>query len=151
MLRFELYTLVVRYLRISAAVRPGPTSPRATAADAADLMGWRTAGLLSIDRREQPHRHGPSLARSTLGQGIVQANSNGGAGKTITFDKTVFKTPQDDHPERHPAEPERHDRGTETIYGSRRAGVTVTTAGGEQPGQCVPGRPPNVTASPSRA
>src|SRR5271165_5223550 len=50
-------SLVVRHLTISAAVRPGPTSPRPAAADAADVDGAGGPQAAVHDRREQPHRH----------------------------------------------------------------------------------------------
>ena len=76
----------------------------------------------------------PVTGEIDLRQAIVQANSNGGA-ETITFDKTVFKTPQTIT--LNGTQLELSDTtGTETITGPK-AGVTVS-GGGNEPG--VPGR-----------
>ena len=68
----------------------------------------------------------PVLGKIDLRQAIVQANTNGG-NETITFDKTVFKTPQTIN--LNGGQLELSDKtGTETITGPA-AGVTVNAGG----------------------
>ena len=82
----------------------------------------------------------PVTGEIDLRQAIVQANSNGGA-ETITFDKTVFKTPQTIT--LNGTQLELSDTtGTETITGPK-AGVTVNGGGNSR----VFLVDPNVTAS----
>ena len=88
-------------------------------------MAWRTGRLVVHDRRDNP-TDTPVIGESTA-PAIVQANSNGGA-ETITFDKTVFKTPQTITLNGTQSwSCERHDRA-ETITGPK-AGVTVNGGG----------------------
>ena len=68
----------------------------------------------------------PVVGEIDLRQAIVQANTNGGA-ETITFDKTVFKTPQTITLTGGQLELS-DTTGTETITGPK-AGVTVNAGG----------------------
>ena len=68
----------------------------------------------------------PVVGQIDLRQAIVQANTNGGA-ETITFDKTVFKTPQTITLTGGQLELS-DTSGTETITGPK-AGVTVSGGG----------------------
>ena len=66
----------------------------------------------------------PVAGETDLRQAIALANTNGGA-ETITFDKTVFKTPQTINLDPALGQLELSDQtGTETITGPR-AGVTI--------------------------
>ena len=68
----------------------------------------------------------PVAGKIDLRQAIVQANTTGG-NETITFDKTVFKTPQTIN--LNGTQLELSDKtGTETITGPK-AGVTVSGGG----------------------
>jgi hypothetical protein len=88
----------------------------------------------------------PVAGQTDLRQAIVLANTNGGA-ETITFDKTVFKTPQTINLDPTLAQLELSDQtGTETITGPN-AGVTINgsyTAAG--PANSVFKIDPGVTA-----
>ena len=82
----------------------------------------------------------PVKGQIDLRQAIVQANTNGGA-ETITFDKTVFKTPQTINLTGGQLELS-DTTGTETITGPK-AGVTVSGGGNSRVFQVDA----NVTAS----
>ena len=89
----------------------------------------------------------PVAGETDLPQAIVLANTNGGA-ETITFDKTVFKTPQTIDLDPALGQLELNDQtGTEAITGPK-AGVTVSgnyTTGG--PTNSVFKIDPGVTAT----
>ena len=68
----------------------------------------------------------PVAGKTDLRQAIVQANTNGGA-ETITFDKTVFNTPQTIHLDPALGQLELNDpTGTETITGPNAGELAIS-------------------------